>query len=213
MSAILLNELFRQRRLWKGNQSRAMAAERAISTGFPSLDRILPYCGWPRGAVVEASVSDWGIGELSLFLPLMAHCHRNDRYVTWIAPPHAPYPPALAAGGLNLDLCRVLSNPDFGRKGNRQILWCTEKLLQSSTCGLVLAWPRTLSGKAVRRLQLAVEGGEALCILWRREDRKGSWDGSPATLRLRLSRVTRGLKLEITKARGICRYTQTVLDI
>lgn len=207
MDAHSLNDLFRQRRLWKG--SRTPARERGIGTGFTSLDRILPYGGWPPGSVVEVTVSDWGIGELSLFLPLMAHYHRQGRYVTWIAPPHAPYPPALEAGGLDLGLCRVLLNPEE----DRQILWCAEKLLQSDACGLVLAWPRTLSDRAVRRLQLAVEGGEAACLLWRRESHRHAWDGTPAGMRLRLSRAGEGLKLEVTKARGTCRYPALVLDI
>ncbi|MGA8259215.1 MAG: translesion DNA synthesis-associated protein ImuA [Arenicellales bacterium] len=213
MAADSLHELFRQRRLWKGSREGAAGAERGIATGFPSLDRILPYRGWPRGAVMEVAVSDWGIGELSLFLPLMVHYHQLGHYVTWIAPPHAPYPPALASNGLNMGLCRVLSNPGFGKEADRQIPWCAEKLLHNRACGLILAWPRTLSGGAVRRLQLAAEGGEALCILWRKVNRQRDWDGGPAALRLRLSRETRGLKLEIIKARGTCRYTETVLDI
>jgi len=211
MAAETLNELFRQRRLWKG--SRAPAAVKGIGTGFAGLDGILPHRGWPRGTVMEVTVPDWGIGELSLFLPLMARYHRDGRYVSWIAPPHAPYPPALAAAGLDLGLCRVLRNPEK----EQQILWCVEKLLQSSACGLVLAWPRSLSGRAVRRLQLAVEGGEATCLLLRRDapgrGRSRAWDGSPAAMRLRLNRVETGLKLEILKARGTCRYSGIILDI
>lgn len=217
MTANTLHDLFRQRRLWKGN--RGTAAAGGSGTGFASLDKVLPFGGWPRGAVIEITVSDWGIGELSLFLPLMAHYNRGHRYVTWVAPPHTPYPPALVAGNLDLNLCRVLLPPGSSKpgssklNGNRQILWCVEKLLQSSACGLVLAWPRTLSDRAVRRLQLAVEGSEALCILWRRSDQECSWDGSPATMRLKLTRMTEGLKLEITKVRGTCRHPRIVLDI
>lgn len=210
MSADTLNELFRQRRLWKG--SRSPAPGQGIGTGFPALDEILPYRGWPRGAVMAVTVCDWGIGELSLFLPLMAHYNRNNRYVSWIAPPHTPYPPALAAGGLDLSLCRVLMNPDK----DQQILWCAEKLLQSSACGLVLAWPRTLTGRAVRRLQLAVEDSGASCLLLHRQGPEGgarSWDASPATMHLHLSRIAAGLKLEILKARGTCRYSGIVLDL
>lgn len=209
MATDTLNELFRQRRIWKG--SRAPGAGRGIGTGFDALDGILPHGGWPRGAVIEAAVSDWGIGELSLFLPLMAHYSREGRYVSWIAPPHTPYPPALEAGGLDLGLCRVLQNPEE----ERQILWCAEKLLQSRACGLVLAWPRTLPGRAVRRLQLAVEDSEAACILFRRDrpGRTGAWDAGPAALRLRLDRVAAGLKLQIRKARGTCRYSSVVLDL
>lgn len=207
MDGEALNELFCQRRLWQG--SRTPAGERGLASGFPELDGILPYGGWPRGAVMEAAVSDWGIGELSLFLPLMAHYHQDQHYVTWVAPPHAPYPPALAAAGLDLSLCRVLRNPEE----DRQILWCAEKLLQNSACGLVLAWPGTLTDRAVRRLQLAAEGSEALCVLWRRQDHKPAWDAAPASLRLRLSRAEAGLALEVVKARGTCRYPRLVLDL
>lgn len=224
MSADTLNELFRQRRLWKGSRSPAPA--QGIGTGFLPLDEILPYRGWPRGAVIAVTVSDWGIGELSLFLPLMAYYNRDNRYVSWIAPPHTPYAPALTAAGLDLGLCRVLKKrgrtPFSTKKGSvpffsdQQILWCAEKLLQSSACGLVLAWPRTLSGLAVRRLQLAVEDSGASCVLFHRE-RPGSgtrsWDAGPATMHLRLSRIAAGLKLEILKARGTCRYSGVVLDL
>lgn len=210
MATDSLNELFRQRRVWKGAWASAAGSAKGIPTGFAALDRILPYHGWPRGAVVEVTVDDWGIGELSLFLPLMARCNREARYVSWIAPPHTPYAPALVAGGLDLNLCRVLSNPEK----NQQILWCAEKLLQSSACGLVLAWPERLPERAVRRLQLAVEDSEALCILWRTAGREHAWDGSPASMRLRLSRVAEGgLRVDITKARGICRYPGVVLDL
>lgn len=192
---------------------------RGIPTGFAALDKLLPFGGWPRGAIMEITVSDWGIGELSLFLPLMAHYTGRGHYVTWVAPPHTPYPPALVAGNLDLNFCRVLSNPDSSKRepssriGDRQILWCTEKLLQSSACGLVLVWPRTLSGRAVRRLQLAVEGSEALGILWHKADQERAWDGSPATMRLKLARTVEGLELEITKVRGVCRCPRLVLDI
>jgi len=207
MSTDGLHELFRQRRLWRG--ARLSPGARGISTGFAGLDRILPYGGWPRGAVIEVSVSDWGIGELSLLLPLMTHHNRQGRYVSWIAPPHTPYAPALAAEGLDLRLCRVLLNP--GR--DQDVLWCAEKLLQSSACGLVLAWPRTLSERAVRRLQLAVEDQEAACIVLRRAGASRSWDAGPASMRLSLERVARGLEVEIVKARGTCRYPRTILDV
>lgn len=207
MAENLLNELFRRHGLWKGNQMPATGG--GIGTGFAALDRILPCRGWPRGAVMEVTVADWGIGELSLFLPLMTHYQQIRRYVTWVDPPHTPYPPALAAGGLDLGLCRVLLNP----QKKQQVLWCAEKLLQSSACGLVMAWPQSLSGRSVRRLQLAVEDSEALCVLWRKVDRVHAWEGSPAAMRLYLSRAPRGLKLEILKARGTCRHTGVVLDI
>lgn len=225
MAADTLNELFRQRRLWKG--SRTPASGRCIGTGFAALDGILPYRGWPRGAVMEITVTDWGIGELSLLLPLMLHYHREGRYVSWIAPPHTPYPPALEAGGLDLSLCRVLrkggqtpfsrakkgSVPLFSFFSDQQILWCAEKLLQSNACGLVLAWPRTLPDRAVRRLQLAVEDSEALCVLFRRQGDSPARDAGPAAMRLQLSRIREGLRLEILKARGTCRYSGIVLDL
>lgn len=211
MTTHSLNELFRQRRIWKGGGVLAEgleASEKGIATGHAALDDILPCRGWPRGAVMEVTASDWGIGELSLFLPLMARYSRQARYVSWIAPPHTPYAPALVAGNVDLGYCRVLLNPEK----DRQILWCAEKLLQRSACGLVLAWPERLSDRAVRRLQLAVEDSDALCILWRKADRVQGWDGSPAAMRLRLSRSPEGLHVEIIKARGACRRTGIVLN-
>lgn len=206
MSHDTLSELFRRRHLWQGD--RTAEAGQGIATGFPALDRILPPRGWPRGVVMDINVSDWGIGELGLLLPLMIHHQRAGRHLCWVAPPHTPYAPALVKSGLDPTLCRVLSNPER----DPQILWCAEKLLQNSACGLVLAWPGRLGGQAVRRLQLAVEGGEAQCILLRRARHGHSWDGRHAALRLRLRRIPTGLELEIVKARGSCRHAGVVLD-
>jgi len=211
MSPDILTELYRRRQLWRG--SRASGPPRGIETGFAALDAMLPQRGWPRGAVIEVSVPEWGIGELSLFLPLMAAYHRRGHYVTWIAPPYTPYAPALAAAGLDPGFCRVLLNPDT----DRQIPWCAEKLLQSGTAGLVLAWPRSLAGQSVRRLQLAAENSEAICVFWRQEETATEpvrvWDGRPATLRLRLSRQRAGMKVEMIKARGTSHQASLVVEV
>jgi len=209
MTTRILHQLYRQRRLWRG--SHAPAAAEGIETGFAALDAMLPQRGWPRGAVVEVSVTDWGIGEMSLLLPLMAHYQRRGECVTWIAPPHMPYPPALAAAGLDPAYCRVLANPS----AERDVLWCAEKLAQSGAGGLILAWPRSLTGQSVRRLQLALENSEALCLLWRRQGpaMERVWDGRPAALRLGLSPAGAGLRLEVLKARGTCRQSSLVLAV
>lgn len=202
-----LNLLLGQQKLWRGQNSALNG--RYISTGLAGLDKVLPYKGWPSHGVIEVSVSNWGIGELGIFWPLLRRQCDLKHYIAWIAPPHIPYAPSLTAKGIDLSCCRVLFNP--GK--DHQILWCAEKLLKSSECGITLVWPRNLSDQAVRRLQLVTEKQGNYCILWRTGDHSYSWNGSYASIRLELSRVKQGLRINILKARGTCRYPNITLDI
>jgi hypothetical protein len=67
-------------------------------------------------------------------------------------------------------------------------------------CGAVLAWPLLVHQRRLRRLQLAAESGGAWALLFRRETPPG--DGSPASLRLRVTPITSGLSVEVLKCRG-----------
>jgi hypothetical protein len=81
-----------------------------------------------------------------------------------------------------------------------QQLWSAEQALRSGACGAVLAWPSLVHQRRLRRLQLAAESGGAWALLFRRETPPG--DGSPASLRLRVTPITSGLSVEVLKCRG-----------
>jgi hypothetical protein len=191
-----LDELLRTTPLlWRGRRPQA-AEGLAIPTGFPELDRAFPEGGWPFAALMEIAVPAWGIGELRLLLPAMRHVQGSGKRLAWIAPPYLPYAPALADAGIDLNRLLLLDR----LSNDKDIWWSAEKLLRSTACGMVLAWPRKLSPFPVlRRLQLAATEGRCLGVLLLSELPAGT----PAALRLRLEAGEQGLRVHILKTRGM----------
>lgn len=87
--------------LWRGN-ALARVRSGSLPTGSDRLDRELPGGGWPTGALTEILLERQGIGELSLLLPALAQLAAAGHWQSWIAPPHTPYAPRLAATGIDL---------------------------------------------------------------------------------------------------------------
>ena len=86
-----------------------------MPTGFDALDRELPGGGWPAGALTELLVRRAGIGELQLVLPALAALSWAGKRIVWLAPPHLPYAPALAADGVDLAQLVVVRAPGPAR--------------------------------------------------------------------------------------------------
>ena len=191
-----LDELLRATPLlWRGRRPQT-AESTAIPTGFPELDRALPESGWPFPALMEVSVPAWGIGELRLLLPAMRYVQGSGKRLAWIAPPYLPYAPALADAGIDLGRLLLLDR----LSNDKDIWWSAEKLLRSTACGMVLAWPRQSSSFPVlRRLQLAAAEGRCLGALLFPDLPADT----PTALRLRLEPGEQGLWVHILKARGM----------
>ena len=152
---------------------------RATFTGVDALERLFPDGRWPAADLVELLSDLRGIGELRLLMPVLAELTRQQaRWVAWIAPPHIPYAPALAAWGI--DIRRVLL---IHPRSEREQLWAMEQALRSGTCSAVLGWPgQSLRQQDIRRLQLAATRGNTLGLLFRPE--QAALDASPAPFRL-----------------------------
>ena len=165
------------------------------STGFDTLDRLLPGGGWPLGALTEIYPVATGIGEFTLLLPLMARLTRQGRRVALVAPPYIPYSQALAWHGVKLDRL-VLLQPEKPAEA----LWALEQTLASKTLALAVGWPARATERDVRRLQLAAETGGASAVLYR--PMRDAVQSSPAALRLRLARTEDGLLVDLFKSRG-----------
>src|SRR3989440_5853991 len=84
--------------IWRGDSLSRTGAP-TLPCGFPGLDAELPGGGWPAGALTEILLAHEGIGELRLLGPALAGLSRRGLRLVWIAPPHLPYAPALAAAG------------------------------------------------------------------------------------------------------------------
>lgn len=167
-----------------------------VSTGYPELDRTLPWGGWPPGRLIEILPAHEAIGELTLLTPALAHVAREGRMVVFADPPYLPYAPALVQHGLPLDRLLVTRGDNA-----RDVLWGTEQCLRSGVCGVVLAWEQTcLAERNLRRLQLAAETGDSLAFLLRAPC--AARRSSPAGLRIALAAKPGALTLTILKGRG-----------
>jgi hypothetical protein len=173
----------------------AQVASPSVPTGFPALDAELPGGGWPTGCLTECLPAHEGIGELRLLGPALAALSRAGRRLAWIAPPHLPYAPALAAAGIALPQLLIVRTA-----AARDALWAAEQALASAACGAVLLWPGTAKYAELRRLQLAAEKTHALAVLFRAP--RTAREASPAALRLALHTAAGGLAVRILKRRG-----------
>jgi cell division inhibitor SulA/protein ImuA len=170
-------------------------AMQAEPSGHAGLDRELPGGGWPAGALTEILCPSQGIGELQLVLPALCALSRAEGRIAWLAPPHLPYAPGLAAAGLRLEFLTVVRAP-----GRRDTLWAAEQVLRAGACRALLLWlPRADYGE-LRRLALAAEAGATLAFLFRPP--QVAQESSPAPLRLLLEPAGGQLAVRILKRRG-----------
>jgi protein ImuA len=179
--------------VWQADRL-ARPGETGLPTGFAALDAQLPGGGWPRGALIELLADSPGIGELGLLLPVMRTLSA-ERWIAWIAPPHLPYAPALAAAGVPLEQLLLLEPANHAES-----LWTIRQALASGGCRLVLAWLARADTAALRRLQLAAEESGTPLFLFR--PAAAALQSSPASLRLRLAAEDGALAIDILKRRG-----------
>ena len=188
-----LEEILRTRPVWRGDT--IVPVRQAVATGFDDLDRELPGGGWPRGALTELLAQREGFGELQLILPALAALTQRGRRVAWLAPPHLPYAPALAAAGLDLTHLAVVRAP-----GRRDALWAAEQVLRSAACEALLAWLPDARYAELRRLAVAADEGGACLLVFR--PLAAADQSSPAALRLALEPAGEGLGVRFLKRRG-----------
>ncbi len=193
-SSTALDAVLLHHPVWRGG-ALAQAAPQAVPTGFELLDRELPGGGWPAGALTEILCADEGIGELQLVMPALAALSRAGNRVAWLAPPHLPYAPALAAAGVRLEFLTVIKAP-----GRRDALWAAEQVLRAGTCRALLAWLPRANYAELRRLAVAAEAGRVFTALFRPP--QAASESSPAPLRLRLEPDGERLAVRILKRRG-----------
>ena len=188
-----LEAVLRHPGVWRGN---ALAGGvPAVPTGFAELDAVLPGGGWPCGALTELLVPARGIGELGLLMPALARLTCAGKRVVWLAPPHLPYAPALAAAGVDLPHLALVR-----AAGRRDALWAAEQALRAGSCHALLAWLPTPGYQHLRRLAVAAEASRAFLALFR--PTQAAAEASPACLRLALEPAEGGLQVRVLKRRG-----------
>lgn len=190
--------------IWRGNGCARVAIPSA-STGFSELDAVLPGGGWPVAALTEIYAAHRGIGEMQLLMPAAARFTRAGRWVTLIAPPCIPYAPALAAHGLKLSRLMLVR-----AERAEERFWACEQALRYQDCGAVLAWIDHAPERALKRLQLAAEAGNAIALLFRSAR---VIPASPAALRLQIERAADRTLVRVLKRRGSGLPTPIALDL
>ena len=188
-----LEEILQRHPVWLGGSKAAFSP--AVPTGYPSLDQALPGGGWPAAALTEILPTQAGIGELQLVLPSLAALSWAGKRVVWLAPPHLPYAPALAAAGVDLAHLAVVRAP-----GRRDALWAAEQVLRAGSCHALIGWFRRAGYDELRRLAVAAEASAAWVALFR--PREAARDSSPAALRIALDPDGDALAVRILKRRG-----------
>ncbi|MDO5693251.1 MAG: translesion DNA synthesis-associated protein ImuA [Pseudomonadota bacterium] len=179
-------------------------AGRTVTSGHAALDAQLPGGGWPLGALTELLQPTPDTPIWSLLLPAAAARQQaSGGAVVLVNPPHEPFAPALAAGGLPAAaLLWVRAGTPAGQ------LWATEQALRCADVVAVLAWLPRARPVELRRLHLAAaQRADSLLFALRPEGAANA--ASPALLRLRVA-VAAGrqdgdapaLHVDILKRRG-----------
>jgi hypothetical protein len=178
--------------IWRGDE---LAPVKARSTGYVTLDALLPGGGWPIGALTELVPLIEGIGEVDLLRIALKRLCDEKRHIVFVRPPYIPYAPALLRAGLPLP--RVLwidaADDEDGR-------WAAEQTLREGAAGAVLLWSSAAADRPLRRLQLAAEEGQSLAFIYR--PAVTLHNSSPAALRIVLRPAAGALGVEVLKARG-----------
>jgi protein ImuA len=176
--------------LWRGHQHGRAAVR---STGFSTLDEVLPGGGWPLGTLIELAPECCGIGELTLPLPALQALARSEKHIALVRPPYTPYAPALRRAGLPLkQILWVAESKDDDAR------WAAEQLLREGASA-VLLWSDARDDRAMRRLQLAAESGQALAFVYRSPELLQQ--ASSAALRIALRPNGASLRIDVIKVR------------
>ncbi|MCI0913807.1 translesion DNA synthesis-associated protein ImuA [Pseudomonas putida] len=192
MGAVVdLDRLLDQRQVWRGRQARVRPAG-LQPTGHAPLDQRLPEGGWPAAALSELLLASPGCGELQLLWPSLARLTADGGRVVLVAPPFIPYAPAWQAAGVDL---RWLVQVDAQQA---DALWAAEQCLRSGSCAAVLCWPERADDRALRRLQVAAETGQALAFACRPQ--QAAHNPSPAAVRIAID--ARPAQWRVLKCRG-----------
>ena len=193
---IALDTLLSDRRIWRGQSATALPAPEQ-PTGHAALDAVLPWGGWPEAALTELLLPADGIGELRLLLPTLARLTQGGHDIAIVAPPYLPYPAGWRQAGVDFAHVHLVdANP-------RDALWASEQCLRAGCLSAVLCWPQQADDRALRRLQVAADTGQAMGFAFR--DARAERNPSPAALRIALenSAIDEGsTQLRVLKCRG-----------
>lgn len=185
----MLDSILNSPHVWQGQKH---SQRPSIPTGYDSLDKALPYGGWPMDGITEV-ISDPGCLELSLISPAIKHLQKSAM-VTLLNPPwqlHAPY---FERKGLSLDRLLCIETKAIHHQ------WAAEQTLKHKACSGLLYWPNKIpSFTAYRRLQIISNEFQRPVFIFL----KSAPHNSPCSIRLRIQkRHPNYLQLILLKSHG-----------
>lgn len=191
-STVELQSLLDSQKIWHA-QALAREACMGIPTGFPDLDRVLPYKGWPKAQLIELLDSDsansvvGNSGICSLLMPAICQQLAHKEQLVLINP---GFEPNLPAWFQSVDRCSQVLRVDVDISRGRaqaRACWAMEQALHCADIAMVIAWLPLANVDSLRRLQVAASKSQALVFVIRNS--QASQQGSAAPLRLSLERI------------------------
>ena len=183
------------------NDSRTAVATTPFSTGFASLDRLLPSGGLLRGSLVEWLSEAPGSGAGLLALAAAIEAQGSGKSLVVVDRQRQFYPPAAAAWGLDLSQVLVI-RPTSDIEEH----WAIDQALRCEQVSAVMAHPASLDDRVFRRLQLAAEACGSVGLLVRRRPRRQerSWASVRWLVEPRPSPRSWRLRVQLLSCRGRC---------
>jgi protein ImuA len=134
----------------------------AVSSGFVSLDRLLPKEGFVGGTLVEWLCEGPGTGAMTLALAVSGKLARTEGVVVVVDAKQEFFPPAAAALEVPLERTVVVEPGDV-----RMEWWALEQALLCGAVTVTLGRMERADERVLRRLLLAAEKGGGLGFLVR----------------------------------------------
>ena len=193
--------------VWRAGELGGVSLQ-TMTTGYASLDKVLPGNGWPQGAMTEVLQPQAGAHEWGLVAPALAAMQGasnginsiKSQMLVLVGPPYLPFGPAL--GSRQLDMRRLLCLQSRGGDAPA-MLWATREALQCADVAGVLAWLPDARSAHLRRLQIAAHAHNKMLFVFR--PLRAQQESSPAPLRLLLEGAVHedgNLLIHLLKRRG-----------
>jgi protein ImuA len=184
-----------------------------VSSGSPSLDKILPESGFRRGSLVEW-LGETGSGATTMAVVAAREaCQEGGHLVLVDCAPPRFHPPAAASFGIDLNKV-VIVRPQNEKDGH----WAVCQALSCRGVNAVLCWPKQLNERDLRRWQLAAESGGALGIMIRPVQARGrpTWSEVQLLIQplsLQSQTANRRVRIEVCYCRGRKSGSQVEVEI
>jgi hypothetical protein len=133
-----------------------------VSSGFATLDRLLPDKGFVGGTLVEWLSEGLGTGAMTLAVAISGKLIRAEGMLVVVDPAREFFPPAAAGLGVPLERTIVVQPGDL-----RTQWWALEQALLSGAVTVTLGRIEKANERVLRRWLLAVEKGGGLGFLIR----------------------------------------------